>query len=337
MLNRQAGIHREILMIFIFLLSFTIGMFGAWFVYRFGNRLGLQDLPNHRSSHDCAVPKGGGVGILAAFVTYAVFSGLDKSFWLPAFILSLVSFIGDRTELKPALRLMVQFGCSLVFLGGFFYQDQGVLIYILIFPLAVFITGSANFYNFMDGINGIAGITGITGFFLLSVYGYMTDAHLNYILLSTAMAFACAGFLPFNIPKAKVFMGDIGSVLLGFVFACIVVLLSDSLLDFICLAGFLFPFYADELTTMWVRIRNKEPLKQPHRKHVYQLLANEYGITHWKISAGYGGVQLAVGIAVILLKEYGYIGVLSLLTTCFACFSVFSVILRKNMGKNLRG
>jgi len=312
-------------------------MLGAWLIYRFGNRLGLQDIPNHRSSHDYVVPKGGGIGILAAFVVSAVFSGLDKSFWIPAFILSLVSFIGDRTEIKPALRLIVQFGCSLVFLGSFFHQDQGILIYILVLPLAVYITGTANFYNFMDGINGIAGITGITGFFLLSVYGYVSDASFNYILLSTAMAFACAGFLPFNIPKAKVFMGDIGSVLLGFVFACIVILLSDSFLSFICLTGFLFPFYADVLTTMWVRIKNKESLKQPHRKHVYQILANGYGITHWKISTGYGGLQLAVGIAVIFLKEFGYIPVLSVLTTSFACFSVFSVILRKNMEKNPRG
>lgn len=322
-------------MIFIFLLSFTIGMFGAWFVYKFGDKLGILDLPNHRSSHDCVVPKGGGIGILAAFVFYAVFSGMDKSFWISALILSLVSFIGDRTEIKPALRLIVQFGCSLVFLVGFFNPDQGFLIYLLVLPLSVFIAGTANFYNFMDGINGIAGITGVTGFFLLAVYGYMSDANFNYTMLSAAMAFACAGFLPFNIPKAKVFMGDIGSILLGFVFACIVVVLSGSLLDFICLTGFIFPFYADELTTMCVRIKNKESLKQPHRKHAYQILANEYGITHWKISAAYGGVQLTLGLAILLLKNHGLLPVLSLLIISFLCFTFFFSKAQKKQGSDV--
>ena len=93
-------------------------------------------------------------------------------------------------------------------------------------------------------------------------------------------------------------MGDVGSILLGFVFAGMVVFLSGNLLDFICMAGFLFPFYADELNTMIVRLRDGENLTKPHRRHLYQLLANEYGIAHWKVSLGYGLFQLIVGISI---------------------------------------
>ena len=142
---------------------------------------------------------------------------------------------------------------------------------------------------------------------------------------------ACLGFLPFNIPKARVFMGDVGSILLGFVFAGMVVFLSRNRLDFICMAGFLFPFYADELSTMMIRIRDGEKLSKPHRRHLYQLLANEYGIAHWKVSLGYGLFQLIVGISIILIKTNSYIVVISALAFYFIAFTMLSSILRKRL------
>ncbi|MBW1792430.1 MAG: UDP-N-acetylmuramyl pentapeptide phosphotransferase, partial [Deltaproteobacteria bacterium] len=99
--------------------------------------------------------------------------------------------------------------------------------------------------------------------------------------MAICILLACLGFLPFNMPTAKVFMGDVGSILLGFVFAGMVVYLSKNFMDFICLVAFLFPFYVDELTTMFVRVRDGEKLSKPHRRHLYQLLANEYQIPHW--------------------------------------------------------
>jgi len=137
--------------------------------------------------------------------------------------------------------------------------------------------------------------------------------------------------LLFNMPKAKVFMGDVGSILLGFSFAAIVVILSKSPLDFVCLAGFLFPFYADELTTMAVRIRNGENLLRPHRKHLYQLLANEKGIAHWKVSMGYGLLQLFIGVAVIRIRPVGLVAVIVLLGVCFLGFSLFGFSVRRSV------
>jgi Fuc2NAc and GlcNAc transferase len=159
--------------------------------------------------------------------------------------------------------------------------------------LAVFIVGTVNYYNFMDGINGIAGITGVVGFGLLGWFAAVEGADPGIIALCVCLGLACLGFLPFNMPKARVFMGDVGSILLGFVFAGMVVWLSKSVLDFLCLANFLFPFYADELTTLVVRLKDGDKLTKPHRKHLYQLLANERGIAHWKESVGYGVLQLA--------------------------------------------
>jgi len=197
--------------------------------------------------------------------------------------------------------------------------------------MAIFIVGTANFYNFMDGINGIAAITGIVVFGLFAIYMTFASIDRPFIQLSICIALSCLGFLPFNMPSAKVFMGDVGSILLGFVFAGMVVIISKGFLDFICLASFLFPFYADELTTMVVRIKDRENLLHPHRRHLYQLLANEKEIDHWKVSIGYGVFQLLVGISVIALKLYGIIVILTILALYFLAFSLVSYNVRKNV------
>ena len=84
----------------------------------------------------------------------------------------------------------------------------------------------------------------------------------------------------------------------------------------------MFPFYVDEITTMYARIRDGENLLKAHRRHYYQLLANEMGVAHWKISCGYAAVQLFVGVMVLVLRPLGFIAVTAFLIVCFiiACF-----------------
>ena len=200
----------------------------------------------------------------------------------------------------------------------------------------VFIVGTGNFYNFMDGINGIAGITGIIGFGLLSGYIFMHDGHAVLSTLALCMSLSCLGFLPLNMPTAKVFMGDIGSILLGSVFASLVFLASKTALDFLCMVSFLFTFYADEFATMFVRLRDGENLTQAHRRHIYQLLANEKGIAHWKVSVGFGFLQLAVGVGAIFVKPFGARAVFLVLLLCFITFVAVSLYLRSFLEKSRR-
>jgi Fuc2NAc and GlcNAc transferase len=102
----------------------------------------------------------------------------------------------------------------------------------------VFIVGTANFYNFMDGINGIAGITGVVAFGLLALFGHLHGAGEGMVLCSLCLGAACLGFLPFNMPRARVFMGDVGSVLLGFLFALLVIFLARDLKDLVMMGVF---------------------------------------------------------------------------------------------------
>lgn len=319
----------QILILFIACLS---GFVGAWIVAVKGVSLGFIDQPKERSSHSKPVPKGGGIGILVAFITLSVFFDIPLTLWLPASLLSLVSLAGDSFDISYKVRLMVQSVVAItILLNASHYsfpiqlqQPWLLLSEILVyFLLVVFIVGTLNFYNFMDGIDGIAGITGCIAFALIALIVFHEKKMPEYGYLSLGLVFSSVGFLCWNFPKARVFMGDVSSILLGLLFASIVVLLSESYADFFCFVGFLFPFYADELVTIWDRIRRKESLLVPHRTHLYQVLANEYGVSHWKVSIGYGTVQILISVILISLKPFGArILFLFLAVSFFAFFGI---------------
>jgi len=318
------------------IVSIGLGGLGAWAISHWGHVLGVLDRANRRSSHDGVVPKGGGIGILAAFLFLAWLSKLPTLLWVCPGLLSLFSFYGDRKEVPAKIRLCVQFVAAIGLLVGLFHwEERGWLAYLLIPIFSVFVVGTANYYNFMDGINGIAGVTGLVGFGLIALFAGLSGANEAYWVLALCMMLGCVGFLPFNMPTARVFMGDVGSVLLGFVFAGLVVGLARSLNDFLVLCAFMFPFYADELTTEYVRLRDGENLLQPHRRHVYQLLVNEIGIDHWKVSVGYGLFQLLVGISILIAMAWGLFLVLSALVFYFFVFATSGYLIRSAAAKGI--
>ena len=112
--------------------------------------------------------------------------------------------------------------------------------------------------------------------------------------------------------------------------------MSRSFTDFVFLCSFLFPFYADELTTTFVRLGDGENLLRPHRRHIYQLLANEKGIAHWKVSVGYGFLQLFIGLAIMGIRPMGLIAVIVFLGVCFIGFCLLGSFVRRSV-ENARG
>ena len=313
--------------------SLVLSLLGAWAISRNADKLGLMDCPSDRSSHCMPTPKGGGIGIFFVFLISAGVLGLPASFWIPIGIMAGMGFWGDCIELSARLRLIIQLGLvSVVILAGTGDTAPDGLSYLMWAGFwAVFIVGTANYYNFMDGINGIAGITGLFAFALLAGYVNLIGGPPAIAGVAVCLAIACLGFLPLNMPKARVFMGDIGSILLGSAFAGLIWLTAKSLLDFVCMASFLFPFYVDELTTVMVRLKDGENLTKPHRRHYYQLLVNEKGIAHWKVSVGYGVFQLAVGISVLMVRMFGLGAVVLLLAGWLGAFGIESSRLRKDL------
>lgn len=287
--------------VFLFLISGVIGLTGSCLITYFGSQLGLTDYPKQRSSHYQPTPKGGGVGLLAAWIGLTLWLGISPYWAIPAAILSLVSLWNDRRELPPVVRLLVQFAATGAFLTGVDVSGLTAGTGWIVYPLAfLFIVATTNMVNFMDGINGIAGITGVVGFGLLAAYSSVSPGQSSMALLMAGLAAACLGFLPFNIPRARVFMGDVGSILLGFVYATAVIVLGRSIPEYILLCGFMLPFYVDEGLTSLTRLRDGENLLRAHRRHIYQLLANEGRIAHWKVSTAYGVLQLLIGASLYL-------------------------------------
>lgn len=317
--------------------SMLLGFFGAWFISRYARHFGLLDIPNDRSSHVRPTPRGGGVGIVASFMLSSVWLGLPLNIWLPASILSLVSFFDDRLDLSPKVRLVSQFFAAVAtiipFISTLSLPFVTSLFLVLLF--VVIIIGTANFYNFMDGINGIAGITGVVGFALLGAFTWRNNYSLHYAVYAVCMSAACLGFLPMNMPRARVFMGDVGSILLGFTFATFCCTLSRSLTDFAVTTGFLFPFYADTLTTLFVRWRDGEPLSQGHRRHLYQLFANQKNVAHWKVSCAYGLFQTSVGGMLLMISPGGFVPVFMLELFLFAGWYVVMRLVRRQEEKQL--
>jgi Fuc2NAc and GlcNAc transferase len=335
--------HRIVL---LFIFCTGLGAAGAWLIAGIPFREHLLDVPKERSSHTTPTPRGGGVGILAAFIVAGLTLRIPTTFIFAAILISSVSFYGDFFRISVKFRLAVQFLAALMFIfpmlphlsGHYALSSFGLspFIFFLILPLIfLFLIGTANFYNFMDGINGIAGLSGAIAFGLLGAYTLHwppADTFQTALpLLSICIALACLGYLPFNMPRAVVFMGDVGSILLGFVFAALVVMLARNYQEMACFAALLFPFYADELTTMIVRLRDHENLTQSHRRHLYQLLANECGIAHWEITLMYGAVQLAVGIGALIANDHGVLSFVLFLTICFLAFAILSLHVRKKI------
>src|SRR3989337_448514 len=284
-------------------LPFFFSLFCAATISKIGHRLALIDNPNGRSSHSLPTPRGGGIGIWLAFVIIGVFFFKDNAFTLLAGIAGLIGFLEDIFTLSSKLRLLIQIIISALIVWLFLMMPLSMITVLLFIFWIVFITGTANLYNFMDGINGIAGFTGVVGFGLIAYFSYYILNDYNLFLMSMILAAGCIGFLPFNFPKARVFMGDVGSI-------------------FLCMIMFLCTFYADAVITLYYRWKRGENLMQAHRSHLYQYLSNELKLPHWKVTLLYAVVQLCFGAIAVAAYQKGLVIQLILLLSFSVVFLV---------------
>ncbi|MDD5428208.1 MAG: UDP-N-acetylmuramyl pentapeptide phosphotransferase [Candidatus Omnitrophica bacterium] len=280
-------------------------------------------------------PRGGGIGIVLSFLTVGIVCTKAYAFLAICAAAAWVGLLSDMSDISSGIRLVLHLALSsaMSLLAVNAIQLPGSAAVVVFFILSmIFLTGSANIYNFMDGINGIAAITAITAFGLLAVFAaYNGYRDSPLVALAVCITFSSAGFLYFNMPKAKIFLGDVGALFLGFAFAGMTILLSKSIPDFICMASFLFTFYADEVITMYIRIKDGQSLFIPHRRHFYQILANEAGVPHWKISCSYAAAQLFIGVSVLFMRPLGVWAVAGALSFYFIAFVVMNILVRRKL------
>ena len=282
-------------------------------------KLPIKDHPNERSLHAVAVPTGGGLSIVVAFytgLTLLFFNGEvpENLFFalLCGTLLAGVSFVDDAIELSPKLRFSAQFiTIILAFycLDVFSYYPWVQSLFFLLSALWLI-----NLFNFSDGIDGYAGSEAI----YVSLAAFVLYHDRLFILIPLAVG----GFLLFNWQKASIFMGDVGSTFLGFVFAVMAVYyyhdMSDLFIWFILLGLFIF----DTTITLLRRALQKEKLSLAHKKHAYQRVVQS-GFSHQKIVLIAMGINLIYFIPLLFLRESAYMIFL------FVWYNIFLYILLK--------
>lgn len=270
------------------------------FYFRIADKCNIIDKPNQRSSHTKIVLRGGGVIFLIGAWIWSAFFGFQYPWMLAAVTLAAgVSFVDDIHSLPDAVRLLAQF----VAMGLMFYQLDLLhlnLWWAVILALIVCV-GATNIYNFMDGINGITGgysLAVLVPLFLLNrQYGFMEESFLVVTALSV-LVFCFFNFRPKN--KAKCFAGDVGSIGIAFLLLFCIGMLVVKTGDVSWLALLLL-YGMDGCLTICHRILLHENLGEAHRKHAYQLMANELKMSHVTVTLIYMAIQLVISLVMIYI------------------------------------
>lgn len=309
-----------------YLIIFVLLLAAELVYFRIADKFNIIDKPNERSSHSTIVLRGGGIIFLIGAWVWSAFFGFDYPWFLAGLTLVAgVSFVDDIRSLPDSVRLVAQFAAAAMA----FYQ-LGILHWsmwwIVLVALIVYV-GATNVINFMDGINGItAGYSLAVLLPLMAVNmdgGYVEQS----LIVSTVLAslvFCVFNFRPKG--KAKCFAGDGGSIGIAFIMLFLlgnVIIKTEDITWLI----FLLVYGVDGCLTIVHRIMLHENLGEAHRKHAYQLMANELKIGHVKVTSLYMVMQLVVSLGFIylcpdtVLCHWMYlIGALAVLAVAYVLF-----------------
>ncbi|MBP5796692.1 MAG: glycosyltransferase family 4 protein [Bacteroidales bacterium] len=326
----------------IYLIITAILVVAELVYFKVADHFNIIDKPNARSSHKKVVVRGGGIVMVLGAWLYAAFFGFELWPFLAGLtLIAGISFIDDIHSLPDSLRLIVHFvAMVLMFYCWGILNWQSWWMVLLGLILCVGIT---NAYNFMDGINGINGGYTLAVLLPLAWINSQTpfvDQRLILVALLADLVFCFFNFRPSG--KAKCFAGDVGSV--GSAFIVIFVLGSLILAkgDFTYIV-FLAVYGIDAVLTIIHRIMLHENLGEAHRKHAYQLMANELRIGHMKVSGFYAVLQLLIAVGMILIPDtpawhWGYlVGVCLILAIAYLLFMKKYYHLHEEYLKSLKG
>ena len=302
-----------------YIIIFVLLLVAEFVYFRIADKCNIIDKPNQRSSHSTIVLRGGGIIFLIGAWMWSLFFGFDYPWFLAGLTLVAgVSFVDDIRSLPDSVRLVAQFAAAAM---AFYQLDilHWDMWWIVLVALIVYV-GATNVINFMDGINGI------TAGYALAVLVPLGLLNMNYQELAMNLATNCSSvfssdgvfvdqslivaviiavvvFCIFNFRpkgKAKCFAGDVGSIGIAFIMLFLlgnVIIKTEDITWLI----FLLVYGVDGCLTIVHRIMLHENLGEAHRKHAYQIMANELKIGHVKVTLLYMAMQLAVSLGFIYL------------------------------------
>lgn len=268
--------------------------------FRLADYFDIIDKPNARSSHSKVVIRGGGVIFLFGLWIWSAFFGFQYPWLLAGVTLAAgVSFVDDIHSLPDSVRLVAQFAAM-----GLLFQELDILHpamwWIIIMGLIVCV-GATNIYNFMDGINGITAgysLAVLVPLLLMNRQAEFVSGSFITVIILSVLVFSYFNFRPKN--HAKCFAGDVGSVGIAFILLFLIGSLALKTKDVTWLM-FLVVYGVDGCCTIVHRMLLHENLGEAHRKHAYQIMANELGMSHVTVSLLYMGLQFVVSMAMIYL------------------------------------
>jgi Fuc2NAc and GlcNAc transferase len=316
----------------IYISAFLTSFLLTYVVKFIAHKKSLIDIPNERSSHNFPTARGGGLAIAATWfiaISYLYYVGsITPNLYyalITGSIISVISFVDDIYNLKSSPRLVVQCIAAVIalyFIGGLHKVDLGFFVIenvLLLNSIAfVGIVWFVNLFNFTDGIDGYAASETI--FVSLSLFFFLED---SLLLLFATTVF---GFLLWNWDKAKIFMGDVGSTLLGFTI-CILAIHYHNTSQFSIINSLILTslFWFDATITLLKRFINKENIGTAHKKHAYQRIV-QYGFSHQKTVICAMIINLLLFAIVIGAQATKEFITLYLLLTCTLMYVVYKYI-----------
>jgi len=289
-----------------FLVHLLVGAIGAWLARNYARQRQMFDLPDERRSHSVPTPRGGGVAIAASLLLASGWLAgqlpgmrpLLAGFGTGLVLVSLVGWIDDHRPLSAWLRLAAHLLAGLAFAIGTWVQAGDPLATVVAFVAPVVLV---NAWNFMDGIDGLAATQAI----LVAVLAAAL-AGVPLMALGLALVASTAGFLPWNFPRARLFLGDVGSGAIGFAMGALVamaVIRGGAM----ALALVLFPlsaFLLDTGLTLARRILRRERWWQPHVTHAFQHAARRHG--HVNVTLGYAAWTALAAAGAWLMRDMAF-------------------------------
>jgi UDP-N-acetylmuramyl pentapeptide phosphotransferase/UDP-N-acetylglucosamine-1-phosphate transferase len=298
----------------------------------------LLDHPNDRSLHTQPTPRSGGVaiviGILLAFPFWILAVGSVPQFmiWLSlaALLIAVLAFLDDRFSVTVGIRIighiiaagLLVFGTGLLFNVSLPGIDLKLYSWLAIPVTILFLVWMTNLYNFMDGMDGFAGGMSVIGFMTLALFGGFAG-DLIFMTMNLLIAAAAAGFLVFNFPPARIFMGDTGSATLGFIAGCILLWADNASILPLWIGVVVFsPFIIDATVTLLRRGLRRERIWQAHKTHYYQRLV-QLGWGHRKTVLAEYVLMLLCSIAALVALNSSTQTQISIFFTLLVVYAAF--------------
>ncbi len=246
----------------------TLSLIAVILSSKFGKK--IQDIPNERSLHSAPIPRIGGIGLMAGVLSgwTLMFNSLVWWLALPLIGLFIVSLLDDMRGLPVRQRLLAHVVAAAILVGGSgLVAGQDIVIALAAILLMVWVT---NLYNFMDGSDGLAGGMALSGFTMYGIAAF-TGGNSTFAMLNFSIGAAALGFLYYNFPPAKVFMGDAGSIPLGFLAAAMGLWGWQQGYWAVWFPLLVFsPFGVDASVTLVRRTLRRAKITEAHREHYYQ-------------------------------------------------------------------